>query len=222
MGEEFMSEEMTTQAVTENDVAEKTQSTEEYATQQEKTEEKPLSYLNKEIEQQKEKMAEQEQEQEKVIPEKYELEIPEGFEFDQKSFDDFSVLAKEMGLSNEEFNKVSGFGSALMTQVKEATVDYINNQRMEEFSKWESESKKKFSEEQFKSAISGVEAMEKFSPNIRLLLDQSGLGNHPEMIKVFEQIGKMTSEDNGTLLLRGKPVSNKKSIYDNTDWSLVK
>ena len=59
-------------------------------------------------------------------------------------------------------------------------------------------------------------AMDAFAtPELRTLLDESGLGNHPEVIRMFYRTGKAMSEDRFVTgqAAKGVPEKDPRSVY---------
>ncbi|MEC7472463.1 MAG: hypothetical protein VX946_03765 [Pseudomonadota bacterium] len=58
-----------------------------------------------------------------------------------------------------------------------------------------------------------MKAIEKFgSPELRQVLNDSGLGNHPELVKFCHRIGKAISDD--SLVLGGTQGKDEMTIVD--------
>jgi hypothetical protein len=85
-----------------------------------------------------------------------------------------------------------------------------------EKAKWTTASKAdpEFGGEKLASSLNlAKRAIDKYgTPGLRTMLDQSGLGNHPEVIRFFTRIGRTLSEDSfaGALGPRASPASDKK------------
>ncbi len=125
-------------------------------------------------------------------PESYEFKAPEGVQFDDTVIGAFSEVAKELNLPQDQAQKVLD---------KMAPV--IAARQLEQFQAarvaWGEAAKtdKEFGGEKLAENL-GVakKAMDTFAtPELRALLDESGLGNHPEVIRMFYRTGKAISED---------------------------
>lgn len=125
-------------------------------------------------------------------PEKYEFKAPEGREFDAKVLEQFSEVAKELNLSEADaqkvIDKIAPALAAKQTEVLEAA-------RVQ----WETDAKgdKEFGGDKLTENLAvAKKALDKFgTPELRELLNTSGLGNHPEIIRAFYRAGKAISED---------------------------
>jgi hypothetical protein len=125
-------------------------------------------------------------------PESYEFKAPEGTQFDDAVIGAFSEVAKELNLSQDQAQKVLD---------KMAPV--IAARQLEQFqaarTEWAEAAKtdKEFGGENLAENLgTAKKALDTFAtPELRALLEESGLGNHPEVIRVFYRAGKAISED---------------------------
>ncbi|MFZ2972240.1 MAG: hypothetical protein WA049_06340 [Ferribacterium limneticum] len=126
-------------------------------------------------------------------PEKYEFQAGEGRQFDDEVIGAFSEVAKELNLSNEAAQKVLDKVAPVLASRQEAQVAEARAQ-------WAAESKadKEFGGDKLQENLAvAKKARDAFAtPALVELLDQSGLGDHPEVIRFFVKAGKAISEDN--------------------------
>ena len=153
------------------------------------------------------------------IPETYDLAsaIPEGFELDQERVDSFTAVAKEAGLSQENASKLAAYGIQMMQESASA----VQQEFATRVNTWGEQAKTELGAEftsTVRLAASGIEVMEKQIPELRTMLNETGAGNHPVMIKAMAMIGKLVAEDNGNKLLGGQPQAGNTSIYSNTNF----
>lgn len=126
-------------------------------------------------------------------PEKYEFKSPEGGSaFDDGVIEQFSEVARELNLPQEAAQKVlDKMGPALQAR----QLENIQAAR----TMWADSAKtdKEFGGEKLTENLAvAKKALDQFgSPELRTLLNESGLGNHPEMIRVLYRAGKAISED---------------------------
>lgn len=138
-------------------------------------------------------------------PEKYEFKAPEGQEFDAGTIEAFSEIAKELNLTQEAAQKLlDRMGPTIETQQK-GQLQAIHNEW-----KQASQTDKEFGGEKLAENLSvAKKALDAFgSPELRALLEQSGLGNNPEVIRFMFRAGKAISEDSfvGRSTGAGKPM----------------
>ena len=154
------------------------------------------------------------------IPESYDLAsvIPEGFELNQERMENFTAVAKEAGLSQENASKLAAYGIQLMQESAQA----VQQEFSARVNTWGEQAKTELGAEfnnTVRLAASGIEVMEKQIPELRTMLNETGAGNHPVMIKAMAMIGKLVAEDNGSKLLGGQPQAGNTSIYSNTNFT---
>lgn len=127
-------------------------------------------------------------------PEKYEFKAPEeGQELDQGALEVFEPIARELNLNNEQAQKlVDAYGSKIMPAIQKQINDSWQKQR-EQWVKTVKADEELGSNESIGAA---QKAMDKFgSPELKQYLEESGLGDHPELIRIFASVGKAMSED---------------------------
>jgi hypothetical protein len=158
---------------------------------EQKPEEKPSEEENpeeKEASPKEEKPAESKGE----VPDKYELLLDENSLIDESRVQEIASLARDLGLSNEQAQKLVDreHGAA------QAGVDSFKKTVTDQSEVWLSKSKadKEIGGEFFEETVDlANNALETLFPGmeIRKIMDDSGLGNHPSVLKGFAKIGKM-------------------------------
>lgn len=126
-------------------------------------------------------------------PEKYEFKAAsDEVKFDDKVIGAFSEVAKELNLPQKDAQKILDKVAPLMAAQQVAAQAAAK-------SAWEaaSQSDKEFGGEKINENLTvAKKAFDAFgTPELRKLLDDSGLGNHPEIIRAFYRAGKAISED---------------------------
>lgn len=143
-------------------------------------------------------------------PESYEdFNLPEGSEVDKAKLEEFTPLAKELNLSQENAQKlVTYYVKTLETEFKAQAAEFEGRTE-----KWLTEAKKdkeyggtKF-DENLKTANSPLTKF--FSPAALQALAETGLNRHPEIIRGFFKIGKAIGED--SLVVGGETKTNRLS-----------
>ena len=125
-------------------------------------------------------------------PEKYEFATPDGMQFDDAVVGAFSEVAKDLNLSQEAAQKIlDKVGPVMAAQQNEAL--------QAASAEWAEASKtdKEFGGDKLNENLAvAKKAMDQFaSPELRALLNESALGNNPEVIRMFYRVGKAISED---------------------------
>lgn len=148
-------------------------------------------------------------------PETYEFSAAEGQEFDPAVIAQFSEVAKELNLPQESAQKVlDKMAPALAAQQENA----IAAARADWVAQTKADTEIGGPELAQKIALANT-TFEKFgTPELRALLDKSGLGDHPEMLRWAHRVGKAISEDGFVSGRSGKESAiTAKSIYSNTE-----
>lgn len=142
----------------------------------------------------------------KGVPEKYELKFPDGFDIIPELMEEFTPLAKELGLNNEQAQKLADFEGKLAQR------------RQEDFGKmaegWVETAKtdKEIGGDKWAENVEVAQrALNTFgTPELKTALNQYKLGNHPEMIRLMVRIGKSMREDG--MVLAGSQGAEKGDI----------
>ncbi len=125
-------------------------------------------------------------------PEEYDFQAPEGVELDDEVVGAFSETARELGLSQEAAQKVLDNVSPVMAQRTAARLEAARSEWAES-----TQTDKEIGGEKLQENLATAKkALETFgTPELQTLLNESGLGNHPEIIRAFYRAGKNISED---------------------------
>jgi hypothetical protein len=137
------------------------------------------------------------------VPEAYELATPEGFEkLDETAVAEATPVFKELGLSNEQANKLVPVAASFAKRIVEDRDQQLMGTILEQRKDWLETAKKdpEIGGTHWDGTISSAaKALDqlgfpKGSP-LRVALDDSGFGNHPEMIRLMSKVGKAIGED---------------------------
>ena len=133
-----------------------------------------------------------EETQEAGAPEEYsEFEVPEEYGINDETLTDYQSWAKENNLTQDQAQA----GVNMVTKMQEAQV----SQWVEQQKAWVDQAKSdtEIGGESFDENIStAVKARDSFGTSeFSEMLDTSGLGNHPEMIRFLNRVGRAISED---------------------------
>jgi len=168
------------------------------------------------------KQGEQSQEKPQGAPETYEtFKLPEGVKLDDAVVSEIQGLAKDLNLTQEQAQKLVDREAAHAQGFEQKFVDR-QKADLEKFSTdWTGQSKadKEFGGDALQANL-GIarKAMDKFaSPMLQQVLKESGLGNNPEVIRLFYRVGKTISEDTFVQAPKGStPVLDAaKQLYPN-------
>jgi hypothetical protein len=129
-------------------------------------------------------------------PEKYEFKAPEGTSLDEAVIAEYSTVAKELGLSQEAAQKViDKLAPKLAERTAAAQVEAFN--AFKDGLEAQTRADKELGGDKLNENLAvAKKALNAFgTPELRKLLDDTGLANHPEVIRVLFKAGKSISED---------------------------
>jgi hypothetical protein len=128
-------------------------------------------------------------------PEKYELAAPEGFQLEPETTAQFETVARELNLSNEQANKLIPLGA----QLAQKLAAQQQEGHAKQVAQWLEDSKadKEIGGDKFDASVQvALKARDKFAtPELKTLMDQTGIGNHPEIVRLFHRIGTAIADD---------------------------
>jgi hypothetical protein len=117
--------------------------------------------------------------------------IPQGVTVDKSLLEGFTGWVKEA--------KVDGKAAQKLVDLQVKAQMAVNAAQVEQVTKWAEETRNdpEVGGANFDANLaSAKKAVDRFcSPGMKEILQQSGLGNHKEVIRAFAQIGKLIAED---------------------------
>lgn len=128
------------------------------------------------------------------VPEKYDLKVPEGFALDEAVSKEFTALAKESKLSQEQAQKFADLHAKLMKDASQRLV----SQWEKTIEGWQAEAKADPEigganhEEKLATAKFGLKTFG--TPELAQLMDDLFVGNHKEFIRLFYRLGKIAQD----------------------------
>jgi hypothetical protein len=137
-----------------------------------------------------------------VAPEAYELKAPEGQELDTEALAAAEPVFRDLNLTNEQAQKLTDAYTQILPKVVERMQAQQSTMIADQRKAWADEAKAdpEIGGKNWDASIaSSAKALDRLgapagSP-FRQLLNDSGLGNHPEMIRMFAKIGNVVGED---------------------------
>lgn len=124
-----------------------------------------------------------------------EFELPDGTEVAEEDMAAFKGLSEELGLSKDQAQKLLTMEANRVAAMSQAAADAAVKQAND----WAEQSRadKEFGGDDFAAnAAIANEAMNKFAgEDVVEIMNTSGLGNHPGMIRMFLAIGRATGSD---------------------------
>lgn len=118
----------------------------------------------------------------------YEFQLPEGVQFADGEVDEFKNVAKELKLPKDAAQKIVDIATKREQARSEAFANTVR-----EWADTTKADKELGKEENLALAKKAIDTFG--SPELKTVLDSSGLGNHPEVVRAFLKIGRQISED---------------------------
>lgn len=131
------------------------------------------------------------------VPETYELKSSiEGVELSKELIEEFTPLAKELKLDNAQAQKVADLGVKILAGARDAAVAA----HVERVQSWANEAVKdaEFGGDKLAESLGTAKtAVIRFGGQKLLdVLHETGLENHPELIRAFVRVGRAMKDDN--------------------------
>lgn len=140
-------------------------------------------------------------------PEKYELTAPEGMTLDEETLAEADPIFRELGLTNEKAQTLipvaAKFAERIAEQTRQQQDQVIVNEVVAQRKAWAAEARADAEigggnwDQTQELAAKALDALGyPKGSTFRSFLTDSGLGNHPEMIRAMRKIGELVGEDN--------------------------
>lgn len=141
-----------------------------------------------------------------VVPEKYDLKLPKDSPLRPDALDKVSSFAKERKLTQEQ-------AQALLEGEHAAVVDTLASQQAEykkQVEAWAGEVKAKYGDKLPEEMIHAKRFLDKYaSAKLRQTLNDTGLGNNPDLVEMCIKAGRATKED--SLVIPGSVAGSKRA-----------
>jgi hypothetical protein len=147
----------------------------------------------------------------RVVPESYDLKLPEGALLKPEAVAKVAEFAKANQLTQAEAQAVlerENTAIAAYVEEKQKEVETLSTKWVEEV-----KSDKELGGDNFaKTAEMARRAIDRFAPEIKEDLNRTGLGNHPGFVRFAYRIGKAMADD--TFISGNQPPRQPKSIAE--------
>jgi hypothetical protein len=127
-------------------------------------------------------------------PEAYEFTMPEGFELNKEVSTEFEAYARELNLPQDKAQAVVNMGVKLMQSAAAKQAEAFQ-QTQKEWRESVVNDKELGGAALAENLSYAAKVLDTFAPDLRAVLDETGLGNHPAFVRAFVKIGKAISED---------------------------
>lgn len=131
-------------------------------------------------------------------PEQYDFSgvMPEGMEADQEVLKEAEPVFKELGLTNEQAGKLAAIQAKHIQQVQQQAEE-SHQQQVEQWKQDVQNDPEIGGDALDENLATAKKALDAFaSDGFKQMLDESGFGNHPDVVKTFHAIGQKIGEDN--------------------------
>ncbi|MFV7438916.1 MULTISPECIES: hypothetical protein [Pseudomonas] len=149
--------------------------------------------------QQQAQQQQQEQAAKPAPPEAYAFSsLPEGYSISEEQLAAFSPVLKELGLTQEQADKLVAFDAQRSLAAQEASQQQAVEFRNKQVGEWETalRSDAVFGGANFDANVAVAQQFltDFGSPELSAFLAESGLGSHPEVVRMFHKAGKELGE----------------------------
>ena len=145
-----------------------------------------------------------------VIPDKYDLKLPDQSLLDAKALDGIAATAKAMGLPQDQAAKLVEHTEAAVTAYVNASADQFRALSV----KWAEDLKQHptLGGQSFAAnADLAKRVVDRFAtPDLKTILNETGYGNHPALFAFMVNVGKAMKED--ALVLAGSGANGNGSL----------
>lgn len=120
------------------------------------------------------------------------LKLPENCSAAPETLEAFKTLAREINLTEEQAQKLVEYEASLAAR----GADEADEEKRQTLERWAEQTRTLYGaklEEELSYALRAADAFG--GPDFRALLEDTGLGNHPVIIRTLAGIGKAVSED---------------------------
>lgn len=149
----------------------------------------------------------------------FDLHMPEGVQLDREMLTEAMPVFRDAGISRDQAQKLI----PLVSEVQQRVYDQQNDEFAKTRAEWAKSAKqdRQIGGERFKETqrLVGVAlragGAESKTHEIRELMDESGLGNHPSVLRVFRRLGEIIEgyQRKEALAARQRPASREESLY---------
>lgn len=158
----------------------------------------------------------------KTVPETYaDYKLPDGVEIPKENLEKVNATFKELGLTQAQAQKLIDLQTSIQVEQTSAQAEDMKAAFDKQMNDWAAQAKAdpELGGDKFDATVTTAQkAMQQFgTPELRTFLNESGIGNHPQVIKLFHKIGSAISEDkvliSGSDATEGAPKSHAQSMF---------
>ena len=147
-----------------------------------------------------------------VVPAEYaDFTVPEGTTIDTEVLGEFKALAKDLGLPQDKAQGVVNLGVKLAQKWGESAQQQFEAVRADWRKQSGADAEIGGQKADEKRGVAAAALKQFGGEKLTTLLNTTGLGDHPELIRAFYRVGKAMTEDT---VVRGTPVEAPKTVAD--------
>lgn len=127
-----------------------------------------------------------------VVPEDYSMDFPTDFDVDEEMYNGFKQQAREIGLTQTQFEKIMGFEIGRSQRVTEQMQNDVRQHREQA----ETALKTEWGEQYDQKIETAKRVFNRFADEkIKQMVEDTKFGDNPEVIRFMASIGEVLSED---------------------------
>ena len=131
-----------------------------------------------------------------VVPEKYEVKVPEGMTLDKATLDALTPVFKDLKLGQDSVQKLVDAYAPQVKSMMEAQQQAAIASYKATVDGWKAETLKELGNDASKELSYAAKFIDKYGdPKVRELLNETGVGNNIALAKLFIAAGKAISSD---------------------------
>jgi hypothetical protein len=141
------------------------------------------------------------EEEKEAAPEKYEpFDVSEGkdigYKISPEQHEELSAMAKELGLTQPQVQKIVSFDMKRAIAAKQATEQAQEQAFKAEQAEWQKEVRKEYGDKLPAAELKAKDAYKRLVPEpLRKIFKHTGLDMHPDMFKMLVKLGDTIGED---------------------------
>jgi len=129
-------------------------------------------------------------------PEAYDIKVPDGMELDQAMMEAFTPVFKELGITQEQAQKLADTYAPLIANKTEEARQQALKEYQETVEGWKKDTIKELGVDSAKKLAYAAKARMKFGDEeFKEMVNELGVGNHPALVRFLIKVGQSISED---------------------------
>jgi hypothetical protein len=131
----------------------------------------------------------------KGVPEKYDFKIPEGTTIDDEIMGEVSAFAKENNLPMKEAQRIADLGAKMLVKQQESRMAEYETIKEGWLTSAKTDKEIGADISKGKDSIAARAFNTIATPEMKEMVDQYGIGNHPEVLRMFYRLAPFMADD---------------------------